>query len=28
VHACVDAERMRPLRLPTWLVDDLRRLQS
>jgi len=28
VHACVDAERMRPLRLPLWLVDDLRRLQS
>ncbi len=26
-HACVDASRMRPLRLPEWLVDDLRRLQ-
>lgn len=26
-HACVDAARMRPVRLPAWLVDDLRRLQ-
>jgi acyl-CoA thioester hydrolase len=26
-HACVDASTMRPLRLPAWLVDDLRRLQ-
>jgi acyl-CoA thioester hydrolase len=27
VHACVDAARMRPVRLPAWLADDLRRLQ-
>jgi acyl-CoA thioester hydrolase len=27
-HACVDAARMRAVRLPAWLVDDLRRLQS
>jgi acyl-CoA thioester hydrolase len=26
-HACVDAARLRPVRLPAWLVDDLRRLQ-
>jgi acyl-CoA thioester hydrolase len=26
VHACVDAESLRPLRLPGWLLDDLRRL--
>ena len=26
-HACIDAARMRPVRLPAWLVDDLRRLQ-
>ena len=27
-HACVDAARMRPQRLPSWLVDELRRLSS
>ena len=27
-HACVDAARMRPQRLPSWLVDDLRKLSS
>jgi len=27
VHACVDAERMRPRRLPEWLVDALERLK-
>lgn len=27
LHACVDAERMRPVRIPAWLADDLRRLQ-
>ena len=27
LHACVDAARMRPVRLPAWLADDLRRLQ-
>ena len=27
VHACVDAQRMRPVRIPAWLADDLRRLQ-
>lgn len=26
-HACLDAARMRPVRLPAWLVDELRRLQ-
>jgi acyl-CoA thioester hydrolase len=26
-HACVDATTLRPVRLPAWLVDDLRRLQ-
>jgi len=26
-HACVDSTRMRPVRLPAWLVDDLHRLQ-
>ena len=26
-HACVDATAMRPVRLPPWLVEDLRRLQ-
>jgi acyl-CoA thioester hydrolase len=26
LHACVDAERLRPRRLPEWLVADLRRL--
>ena len=25
-HACVDAARMRPQRLPGWLVEDLRKL--
>ena len=28
VHACIEANRMRPQRLPEWLVDDLRRLNS
>ncbi|MDQ3811289.1 MAG: acyl-CoA thioesterase [Chloroflexota bacterium] len=27
VHACVEAASMRPVRLPPWLVDDLRRLR-
>jgi acyl-CoA thioesterase FadM len=26
-HACVDATALRPVRLPPWLVEDLRRLQ-
>jgi acyl-CoA thioester hydrolase len=26
-HACLAAARMRPVRLPAWLVDELRRLQ-
>jgi len=26
VHACVDAETLRPVRLPAWLRDDLLRL--
>jgi acyl-CoA thioester hydrolase len=26
-HACVDAAKMRPVRLPEWLVDALQRLR-
>jgi acyl-CoA thioester hydrolase len=26
VHACVDAESLRPVRLPDWMLDDLRKL--
>jgi acyl-CoA thioester hydrolase len=26
LHACVDAQTLKPVRLPTWLLEDLRRL--
>jgi acyl-CoA thioester hydrolase len=28
VHACVDAQSLRPVRVPAWLVEDLARLTS
>jgi acyl-CoA thioester hydrolase len=28
VHACVDAQSLRPLRMPAWLVEDLLRLKA
>jgi acyl-CoA thioester hydrolase len=28
VHACVDAQSLRPLRVPAWLVEDLLRLKA
>jgi acyl-CoA thioester hydrolase len=28
VHACVDAQSLRPLRVPAWLVEDLLRLKT